>query len=184
MLDSLHQQVRTATTMLSQFSSTHSHFDSPKNDASPSYQVVHQQDSIDSRKLPLSIECSTRSVYRGLFGNVTTHKKLKHLSDCNNSRSRKKQVVRNERLFLINIFLLKRTIEIRLISSLGKVSRNLTSYPLMRSDAPVFWMCEEGDLKAIQSELDERNMSPFVVDEYGWTLLHVCILTTFIIGSR
>jgi len=39
-------------------------------------------------------------------------------------------------------------------------------------------MCEDGDLKGMQTILSEGQVSPFSVDSAGWTLLHVsCIVT-------
>lgn len=50
----------------------------------------------------------------------------------------------------------------------------------MESYAPIFNMCRYGDLEGIQNEFANGTISPFIVNEIGWTLLHV----TFPVVSR
>lgn len=59
------------------------------------------------------------------------------------------------------------------MDSFGRVSRTLSTYPILESTAPIFAICRNGDLQGLQVALSSGSVSPFVLDEYGETLLHV-----------
>jgi hypothetical protein len=60
----------------------------------------------------------------------------------------------------------------------GFIQRALRIYPLIPNEHPIWLMCSGGDIKGLQELLSARQVSPFSVDEYGRTLLHVCHCTT------
>ncbi len=71
----------------------------------------------------------------------------------------------------------------RVRNDYGRISRNLTTYTVVKADtslfentwngSPIFRACQLGDIEALRSAFSNRNMSPFVVDEEGKNLLHV-----------
>jgi hypothetical protein len=63
--------------------------------------------------------------------------------------------------------------DFRYLNTCGSVERTLRTYPIISSWHPVWKMCEQGDLRGIQKLLSNREISPFSVDSYGRTLLHV-----------
>jgi hypothetical protein len=69
-------------------------------------------------------------------------------------------------------------VEFQYINIFGSIQRSLRTYPLLRYDHPIWDMCEDGNLKGMQTLLSEGQVSPFSVDSAGWTLLHVCCIIT------
>jgi hypothetical protein len=64
-------------------------------------------------------------------------------------------------------------IDFRYLNSCGYIQRSLRTYPVVRNDHPVWEMCWSGDVIGIQKLFTERQLSPFSVDPWGNTLLHV-----------
>jgi hypothetical protein len=74
-------------------------------------------------------------------------------------------------IFMPSFF--SRCIDFRYLNSCGYIQRSLRTYPVVRSDHPVWKMCWNGDVIGIQKLFSERQLSPFSVDAWGNTLLHV-----------
>ena len=66
-----------------------------------------------------------------------------------------------------------RFIEYQSFNTCGFVQRALRIYPLIPKEHPIWSMCRKGDLKGIQVLLGTRQVSPFSVDRWGTSLLHV-----------
>jgi hypothetical protein len=66
-----------------------------------------------------------------------------------------------------------RCIDFRYLNSCGYIQRSLRTYPVVRNDHPVWEMCRSGDVIGIQKLFSERQLSPFSVDSWGNSLLHV-----------
>ena len=115
-----------------------------------------------------------KHIYRGIFGSITTQRKSKRLSSNRNVWPDETCDIQEERITRIIMPFLQRAFEIRLNTSLGQVSRTLSFYAVLPLDAPVFKMCHDGDTGGLQKLFSSSNISPFVQDEYGRTLLHVC----------
>ena len=49
-------------------------------------------------------------------------------------------------------------------------------YPILEYGAPIFDTCASGDLEGLQLALTSGTVSPFVLCENGWSLLHVSSL--------
>jgi len=62
------------------------------------------------------------------------------------------------------------------MNTCGFVQRSIRIYPIIPSNHPIWNLCYNGDLKGIQALLNEGQVSPFSVDRWGNTLLHVGIV--------
>ena len=62
------------------------------------------------------------------------------------------------------------------MNSLGQISRTLSTYPILANEAPIFDLCRQGDILGLQAALSSGTVSPFVLDKYGWSPLHVSSL--------
>ena len=110
--------------------------------------------------------------YRGCFGRVGMHVKSRSLSTSKSHGSRQIALSEEKTIKIMSVFL-RKTFELRLLSSLGQISRTLRTYPMMASGAPIFKICKEGDVEALQAAISTGTISPFVTDQNGWSLLHV-----------
>lgn len=62
------------------------------------------------------------------------------------------------------------------MNTCGFVQRSIRIYPLIPSNHPIWDLCYNGDLKGIQTLLNDGQVSPFSVNRRGNTLLHVGIV--------
>ena len=62
------------------------------------------------------------------------------------------------------------------MNSLGQISRTLSTYPILADEAPIFDLCMQGDILGLQDVLSSGTVSPFVLDNNGWSLPHVSSL--------
>lgn len=109
--------------------------------------------------------------YRGVFGFVATREKWVSTSKSG-SRTVGKRISAKKVLRMASPFL-GRAVELYFGASFASVPRALRVYQIIERDAPIFDMCWNGDLEGIQNEFAKGTICPFVVDKYGWTLLHV-----------
>lgn len=115
----------------------------------------------------------THSVwYRGYFGSVDIQVKSTSLSTSKSRKTGKRAIVEEKTIKLTPAFL-RKTLELRLLSSFGQISRTLRTYPILKDSAPIFTICKNGDLRGLQAALSSGTISPFVVSEEGLSLLHV-----------
>ena len=113
--------------------------------------------------------------YRGFLGSVNIQIKSKSLSRLNARRPRY-QAISEEKVVQITPIFLRKTVELRFLNSFGQISRTLNMYPILEYEAPIFRFCREGDLQGLQVALSSGTVSPFALDEDGWSLLHVSLL--------
>lgn len=110
--------------------------------------------------------------YRGLFGNVRVQRNSRFLARFPRSRAISKKAIAEEIKIVVAPSFLSKAFEMRYINSLSRISRTLNVYPTMKAYSRPFMMCREGDLQGLQIAFSNRSISPFVVDQYGLTLLH------------
>ena len=113
--------------------------------------------------------------YRGLFGFVVVQTKSKAFKRSDARRNDNRAVV-DEKIIKIKPSFMRQVLELRLANSFGRISRTLSMYHVLESDAPIFELCRDGDLRGLQVALSSGSVSPFVLDEYGHTLLHVSFI--------
>ena len=113
--------------------------------------------------------------YRGFFGRIDIQFKSNHLSRSDSRRLGIK-AISEEKIIRMTPFCLRRTFELRFWNSFGHISRTLSTYYILENGSPIFKMCEYGDIEGLQVVLSSGNVSPFVLDESGCSLLHVSLL--------
>lgn len=109
--------------------------------------------------------------YRGVFGSVAMREKWISTS-TSGSRTVGKPISAKKVLTMTSPFL-RRTVELYFGASFASIPRALRVYQIIEYDAPIFDKCRDGDLEGIQNEFANGTISPFVVDQFGRTLLHV-----------
>ena len=114
-------------------------------------------------------------LYSGVFGDVNVQKSTKFTSRSRNSSILRRKAIRESKAIMVTPAFFKTALELRVTSSLGRVSRTINLYPMLDRNDPIFEICRTGDLQGLQVALSSGSISPFVVDNYGQTLLHVCI---------
>ena len=126
---------------------------------------------------------SNKEWYRGIFGTITIQKKAKFSNQLPSLTAFENRPLAEETAIKITPSFIGRLLELRLASSLGKVSRNLSVYPIVPGGSPVFEMCRNGDIHGLQVGFSSGTMSPFVLDENGGSLLHVRTIPTYLVHS-
>lgn len=66
-----------------------------------------------------------------------------------------------------------RCIEIQYSNSYGVIDGAIRTYPLLSDDHPALTMCTTGDIVGLQACFNTRSLSPYSVDKFGRSLLHV-----------
>lgn len=107
--------------------------------------------------------------YRGIFGSIDVREKVKFLGA---HRNEQKEAVSQEKSILFAPSFFRKVFELRYRKAFGQFSRTLSYFPVVPWTEEVFVWCEDGDIKRFQDALDRREVSPFVRDEEGKTLLH------------
>ena len=137
------------------------------------------QDQVSAPKRTFRTTTKTNNYvwYRGLFGHVDVQSMSTSLSrsdahSCENKATSTQDIIR------ITPILLHKTFELRFGNSFGQISRTLSTYPILRNDAPIFKLCQRGDLQGLQVLLSSGIVSPFALDQHGQSLLQVSILYT------
>ena len=150
----------------SDFQRSHSALDATK--------VLSRRASNLPTDLGVVLEQSNTQRYRAFFGSITTRKTSKRLTANRSSRLASKTTIEEGSTILITVPFLQRAFEICLANSAGRVSRTLSVYAILPRNSLVFQLCRDSDVEGLQNLFANDNISPFVQDELGWTLLHVC----------
>ena len=114
--------------------------------------------------------------YSGVFGSVTVKKRAKHSTDPAYLEAFGSKALAEETSVIVVPSFMRRLLEMRLACSLGKTSRSLNVYPVVPRDSPIIEMCRDGDMHGLQAVFGSGQMSPFALDPFGNTLLHVRII--------
>lgn len=121
----------------------------------------------------ITVEQTDRTWYNGILGSVRVHRKLKRGDTSSTNRQSQTGIAIEEDLFMINPSFMRQSFELRFCNSFGRIARSLNIYPVMMEDDPIFKMCQRGDKDGMEVAFSGGNMSPFVLDNCGRTLLHV-----------
>lgn len=132
-------------------------------------------------KLPVRIayQQTNEEWYSGVFGRLTVTKRTKHSTDPADLKVFGSKALAEETSVTVVPPFMKRLLEMRVTYSLGKTSRSLNVYPVVPWPSPIMSMCRNGDMHGLQAVFGSGEMSPFVLDDVGNTLLHVRI---FLVG--
>lgn len=128
-------------------------------------------------KLPVRIAYQETNAkwYSGVFGRLTVKKRAKHSTDPANRKVFGSKALAEETSVIVVPPFMKRLLEMRVTYSLGKTSRSLNVYPVVPWPSLIIDMCDDGDMHGLQAVFGSGQMSPFVLDDDGNTLLHVRI---------
>ncbi|KAI9794722.1 MAG: hypothetical protein M1833_007379 [Piccolia ochrophora] len=80
-------------------------------------------------------------------------------------------LVEEEGYFFIPSFGLY-ALEIQYQTTLGRIPRVMRVHPILDRYSPVFYMCQNGDLRGLQHAFDSHQVSPYSIRPDGKTLLH------------
>lgn len=111
--------------------------------------------------------------YWGIFGRIWIQKRAQFSSQLPCLTASGSKPLTEETAIMIAPSFIRRLLEVRLAFSLGRVSRTLTVYTVVTWDSPIFNMCRNGDIHELQTVFGSGKMSPYIVNEWGGTLLHV-----------
>ncbi len=132
--------------------------------------VVSNRSSSLSSKVPPPVTKQTSSYwYKGIFGNVKVQTKSRYIG----VHATDEDPVVEKRIWTIKPSFVSYVLEMHYAQSFGHVSKSLNMYPILKDNHHVFRLCSRGDIKGLQVALSSGEVSPFVLDEIGWTLLHV-----------
>ncbi|KAL9024162.1 MAG: hypothetical protein Q9196_006721, partial [Gyalolechia fulgens] len=106
-------------------------------------------------------------LYSGVFGDVNVQKSTKFTSRSRNSSILRREAIRESKAIMVTPAFFKTALELRVTSSLGRVSRTINLYPMLDCSDPIFKICKTGDLQGLQVALSSGSVSPFVVNKYG-----------------
>ncbi|KAG8534001.1 uncharacterized protein KY384_000843 [Bacidia gigantensis] len=112
---------------------------------------------------------SYETPYEGILGCVRMQRKAKKIITPYNRGQ--KTIIEESRIIVAPIFM-NRVFEYLYFQSYGQVARALKSFPVLPWHSPIFTMCRMGDITGIQRAFSNREVSPFAIDEDGWTTLH------------
>jgi len=119
------------------------------------------------------VQETDKTWYNGILGSVRTHKKSTRSIYSSTTRQNQTEVVKEESSIIINSSFLRRGLELLFLNSFGQISRSLNIYPVLMANDPIFQLCKKGDIDGMQVAFSGGCLSPFVLDQYGSTLLHV-----------
>jgi hypothetical protein len=111
-------------------------------------------------------------IYRGFLGSITAIVQSESEDSIAGEYS-KDPYARDEWSWVFIPSFLSRCVQVKCASFLGSVERTLRTCPVLPNDHQVWGMCLKGDMTSIQELLRTREISPYAIDRYGSTLLHV-----------
>lgn len=69
-----------------------------------------------------------------------------------------------------------RCVDFKVLNSCGYIQRSLRIHPVIPYQHPVWSLCRLGNVEGMQTLFSERQVSPFSIDPWGHSLLHVRII--------
>ena len=138
--------------------------------------MLQTQNSQASNELSMSGNPSTLSKYtrhsyrRKLWGYVQFQEEAEYTYDESKDQE---QTIMQRWSTVFTLPFLRNFLEWQLLKSYGQVSRSLRHYPRLAD--PLLYYSSfrgSGDEDPLQNALASRELSPFAVDDDGWTLLH------------
>jgi hypothetical protein len=111
-------------------------------------------------------------VYLGFLGSITALVQSES-KDLVAGEHSKDPHARDEWSWVFIPSFLSRCVEVKCASFLGSVERTLRTCPILPDDHQVWDMCRRGKVSSIQELFRTREVSPYVIDRTGTTLLHV-----------
>jgi hypothetical protein len=121
-------------------------------------------------------QSTTCSLYTSLFGKLLVRRTIQFASfDDNDEILIAAPYTKSESTWAFVPSFLSVCINYQYVNACGFIQRSIRTYPFLPRDHRIWNLCCNGDLKGIQTLLSEGQVSPFSVDRWGNTLLHVGI---------
>ena len=111
--------------------------------------------------------------YAGILGRCRIWKTTKFARWPNKRDSQEKQTLTEVSTIVVTPVFFNTVLEWCVTKSMGQVSRNLRTYPVVRSSAPIFDIILRGDVVAYRQAISRGEASPFLTCQDGLSLLHV-----------
>ena len=129
--------------------------------------------------LPTITKVKRTTWYYGLLGAVTVDTKSKYIRQDEKDAKKSRIAMSEKTVISLTPAFLKRQLEIRLTNTFSGITRTIQTYPILKSfrESRVDGYIEVGDLEGLQSMFSSGELSPFVLNERGEGLLHVCAFT-------
>ncbi len=121
------------------------------------------------------VQNKTIARYQGMFGAARIDTETTSSVTLPGSQATSQEVLLKLTSIVITPKILQRRLELFVKNCFGQISRTLSVYPVLSRNSPFFKMCGDGDANGIKAALGEGGMNPFVIDEDGFTSLHVCL---------
>jgi hypothetical protein len=109
--------------------------------------------------------------YQTPFGRLGIRRKLQYTKF--DGRTEGEVATSSETSWIFTPSFLNRCMAFRSMNVFGSIERSFRVWQVIPTTHPVWELCEQGNLVGVQSLLTSRAVSPFSIDEYGETLLHV-----------
>ena len=129
--------------------------------------------------LPTITKVKRTTWYYGLLGAVTVDTESKYIRQDEKNVEKSRIAMSEKTVISVTPAFLKRQLEIRLTNTFSGITRTLQTYPILTSfqESRVDGYIKVGDLEGLQSMFSSGELSPFVLNEHGEGLLHVCGFT-------
>ena len=139
----------------------------------------------DSRRASTYTVSKTNSVwYKGILGYINIQRISKYTAGrSQTSRVVEKKAVTEESVVTIMPSFMRLGFDLRFVMGFGRIPRALNLYHVLPNDSEVFNMCRRGDIEGLQTKFSDGGLSSFILDEDGWSLLHVSI-SSRILGTN
>jgi hypothetical protein len=112
--------------------------------------------------------------YQGVLGAARIDMEMKCSANVPCSQVASRTVLFETSFIMVTPKILRRRFEMILGFQSGHISRRLNTYPIMSWRSSYFTMCRRGDIVGVKAALSVGGLTPFVLDEHGFTSLHVC----------
>ena len=117
-------------------------------------------------------------VYRGFLGSITARIQSQS-EDFVAGEHSKEPYAKDEWSWVFIPSFLSRCVQVKCASFLGSVERTLRTCPILPDDHQAWGMCKRGEVTSIQELFGTREISPYAINRYGKTLLHVSCCDIF-----
>ncbi|KAF7506410.1 hypothetical protein GJ744_011764 [Endocarpon pusillum] len=143
----------------------------PYNKHPRSSKVSTSYSSISAKVFPPPTKETSSRWYSGIFGTVRVQTRSRYTGQPGHQANKEKPIVK-ENVWTVRPSFASYVVEMHYVQSFGQIKRSLNIYPILEFGNPIYTSCREGDIKGLQVALSNGEISPFVLDEYGETLLH------------
>lgn len=123
--------------------------------------------SVSKQHRSSSARDTKTTLYRGILGVVSVQTKSEVASKSSKDWKLSKKAITIMPSFINYV------LEMSFMDQFGCIPRTLNVFPVLSNEAPIFDMCWDNNIEGLQSAFSTGSVSPFVLDDDGWSLLDV-----------